>query len=395
MESDGTPISGVVKELANFHHMRGRFDLKTSLIKYMFRRFIEPPGPSRHDNRFSLMYELQRARHCKLSDPRDRVFMFLGHYSMQMGNRLLQELRADYSKTVEEVYIDVAKRALLGDPEESLITLAAIQHRELPTEPGINLENDLPSWVPDWRHFEDHIMSEPVSPHCAHGNRTFRVSIDGNKLSVRGCRVDVIDVCSKPLQWKEFHYDPSRKDLAIASLWTDVCGKADFEIDSRYMDDPNNDSALFAYLQTISTGGIATALRECRRYSDVSKEELFARGLAYLTKALGQSRIISPVVQQMAEGGDAYNWSRDSDCAAFNRVFARTQQGRYVLGPRLMQSGDIVCVLYGGKMPFILRSWFNDEFLLVGECYVHGLMEGQAIGMTEAGELGEEVFHLR
>ncbi|KAJ4993122.1 het domain-containing protein [Stagonosporopsis vannaccii] len=395
LKCDWALISGVVQELANFHHMRGRFNLKTSLIKYMFRRFIEPPGPSRHDNRFSLMYELQRARHCKLSDPRDRVFMFLGHYSMRMGNSLLEELQADYSKTVEEVYFDVAKRALLGDPEKSLITLAAIQHRVLPTRPGVKYENDLPSWVPDWRHFENHIMSEPVSPHCAHGNKNFRVSIEGNRLFVRGSRVDSVEVCSKPLKWKEFHYDPSRKDLAIVSLWTDICGKAGFELESRYMDDPLNDSALFAYLQTISTGGVATALRECRQWSEVSKEELLARGLAYLTKVLDSSSILSPTIRQKAEGGDAYNWSRDSDCAAFNRVFARTQQGRYVLGPRLMQPGDILCVLYGGKMPFVLRSWCNGDFLLVGECYVHGLMEGQVVDMVDAGERVEEVFNIQ
>jgi hypothetical protein len=34
--------------------------------------------------------------------------------------------------------------------------------------------------------------------------------------------------------------------------------------------------------------------------------------------------------------------------------------------------------LVGGKMPFCLRPW-GDQFLLVGECYVHGLMTGEAI----------------
>jgi hypothetical protein len=161
------------------------------------------------------------------------------------------------------------------------------------------------------------------------------------------------------------------------------------------MDDPNNDPAVFAYLQTLSVGGIATALRQDRRYQDIDQKDLFARGLAYLTKALGTSSLVSPELHQMAEGGDYHNWIRDADCAASNRAFARTQQGRYVLGPRVMRRGDILCVLYGGKMPFVLRPWSNGEFLLVGECYTHGLMEGQAIDMAEAGELVEGTFHVR
>lgn len=45
---------------------------------------------------------------------------------------------------------------------------------------------------------------------------------------------------------------------------------------------------------------------------------------------------------------------------------------------------DAVCVA-----PLIRR-----QVLLVGECYTHGLMEGQAMNMTESGELVEETFNL-
>ncbi|KAF2627321.1 HET-domain-containing protein [Macroventuria anomochaeta] len=393
-QCDWELISGVVRELANFHHLRGRFDLKTSAIKYTYQRFIEPPKPSRHVNRFSLMYELQRARHCELSDPRDRVFMFLGHYSVRSGNQLLSEMQADYSKTVDEVYIDVAKRALLGDPEKSLVTLATVQHPSLPSNRGEAIENGLPSWVPDWRTSEGHLMSEPVSPHCAHGERTYQTQIDGNILSVRGIKVDILEACSGILRWKEFHYDPTRKDLAIESLWIDVCGQKSFSIEPRYMGDPNNEPALSAYLQTLSVGGIATALREGRLYQNIDQKELFAQGLAYLTRALGTSDLMAEEIHELAAEGDYHNWTRNADCAASNRAFARTKNGRYVLGPKVIEPGDVLCVLYGGKMPFVLRPWIDGGFLLVGECYAHGLMQGMAIAMMERGELCEETFRI-
>ena len=61
------------------------------------------------------------------------------------------------------------------------------------------------------------------------------------------------------------------------------------------------------------------------------------------------------------------------------------------MGPKVLEVGDIVCVLFGGKMPFCLRPWGGHN-LLVGECYVHGLMDGKAMEMLKRGEVAEEVF---
>jgi hypothetical protein len=74
------------------------------------------------------------------------------------------------------------------------------------------------------------------------------------------------------------------------------------------------------------------------------------------------------------------------------RSFAVTKSGYIGMVPRRCRNGDIVCVLYGGKVPFILRkceepfgrSDQGDRYQLVGEAYVHGLMDGQGL------EKGEE-----
>jgi hypothetical protein len=36
-------------------------------------------------------------------------------------------------------------------------------------------------------------------------------------------------------------------------------------------------------------------------------------------------------------------------------------------GPKPMKKGDLVCIFYGGKVPFILRPW-GDQYYLMGEC---------------------------
>ena len=56
-------------------------------------------------------------------------------------------------------------------------------------------------------------------------------------------------------------------------------------------------------------------------------------------------------------------------------------QGRHIgLGPAETQHGDIVCVLFGGKLPFVLRPTETPrEYEYVGNCYVHGIMGGEAL----------------
>jgi hypothetical protein len=51
------------------------------------------------------------------------------------------------------------------------------------------------------------------------------------------------------------------------------------------------------------------------------------------------------------------------------------------LGPISMKEGDLVYVLAGGQVPFILRrtnTLLPDQFSLVGESYLHGIMDGEA-----------------
>jgi hypothetical protein len=46
--------------------------------------------------------------------------------------------------------------------------------------------------------------------------------------------------------------------------------------------------------------------------------------------------------------------------------------------------GDEVYVLLGGDVPRILRPTAEDkEFQFVGHCYVHGIMDGEAVRPTQ------------
>jgi hypothetical protein len=55
-----------------------------------------------------------------------------------------------------------------------------------------------------------------------------------------------------------------------------------------------------------------------------------------------------------------------------------TNAGRTGIGPAGMQLTDMVCIFTGAPMPVILRpAGITGQYRLVGECYVHGLMNGE------------------
>lgn len=325
----------------------------------------------------------------------------LGHYSVRHGpNSVLKALRADYTKTVEQVYVNVAVRALKGD-QESLITLAAVQHLNLPSpEKGDNVSEELtspidtylPTWTPDWRTYQSHILSEPTSPHHCSGDTTPNLQVDPSSrvLSIRGVMVDQIDACSEGLRDKEFHIDTSGRNLAIERLWREVCGQNTFGLSVPYI---SGGSAVFAYTQTLSNACVAISWQEGSRYDEVAQEEWLSHGAAYLHQAVVDSVAVSENLRKLAAVQGPGKWSRAANGASSNRAFALTSKGYYVLGPKVMQVGDIVCVLFGGKMPFCLRPW-GRRYLLVGECYVHGLMKGEAMSLRNRGELVESTFEI-
>jgi hypothetical protein len=56
------------------------------------------------------------------------------------------------------------------------------------------------------------------------------------------------------------------------------------------------------------------------------------------------------------------------------RRFCRTRDGRLGFLPPAARSGDIICILYSGDVPFVLRPSRNEETCqLIGECWIERL----------------------
>ena len=64
--------------------------------------------------------------------------------------------------------------------------------------------------------------------------------------------------------------------------------------------------------------------------------------------------------------------------AMLGRVFFTTEAGFIGLAPKAARKGDRVHILLGCQSPMLLRPEETGTFSVVGECYIHRLMDGEA-----------------
>lgn len=71
--------------------------------------------------------------------------------------------------------------------------------------------------------------------------------------------------------------------------------------------------------------------------------------------------------------------------SARRRIFF-SSKGYYGLGQETLQKGDIICLLFGGDSPFIIRRAGLAYYKLIGESYIHGIMHGEFLSTQPRAE---------
>lgn len=75
------------------------------------------------------------------------------------------------------------------------------------------------------------------------------------------------------------------------------------------------------------------------------------------------------------------------------RIFTASN-GKIGKGWNTIKRGDLICVILGCDVPLVLRP-VGDQYELIGDCYMDGIMEGQAMKDVEEGRIEWETFDLR
>lgn len=107
---------------------------------------------------------------------------------------------------------------------------------------------------------------------------------------------------------------------------------------------------------------------------DVENDCQFSRGFAIDWEFVEQD-----TNKMTAQERQRRSWMLvDTKMMTFGRRLFETTRGFIGLGPPAARIGDQVCLLLGGQVLYTLRAREDGHHDFVGECYVHGMMDGQA-----------------
>ena len=359
----GSDQDAVSKVMTRTHHLY-------NLVLYQKQRRLNCPP--------SFSEALQVRRQAGAKDPRDKVYSLLAAcreeeavprgmrsgkarpYGSMPPTPSGRHLRISYhdGHTVADVYQGAALHII--SKSKHLDILSACQNP--------NRANNIPSWAPDWSIPRE--TNPIVSPddwgriYRASGETPafqYRSDPGSDELVVQAMYVDTIAQVGSPrpptVLWHQVQPEWWQFALACGKTGPDgnVLKVGDFSSDpqSVYLD---GETVEDAFLRTCVMDRIPEFRHEPHTLIDRSgmSEELKVREIMARLNAIESRR------------------------------FAVTRCAFMGLFPTETQKGDMVYGLLGADVPFVVRHVDGVGNVLVGECYVHGIMNGE----TVEGKLG-------
>ncbi|KAJ9658873.1 hypothetical protein H2198_003443 [Neophaeococcomyces mojaviensis] len=327
--------------------------------------------------RLDILTVLIGALDMKASDPRDKIFALLvfGEETHKVAN-LPKLVKPDYNKGVSQVYADFTLWWIAEHRSLKILSAVHTLHGRTWLDLGGNSSsytNDSgaasqrPSWTPwfngrsRWRH----------------GSLALR-----EPCPYRACGANVLDIDLLMLG-RELRLDdtpkwqvPAFRGIRVSTIST-IQSFPLFSQVPQMMEE--------AYTNIFDPSGILGTWRHSKR--NVSE--------------LGKNRYLK---SEHPSGNLEYHWythKRDDTCnitdtalPCHSKCMFDTVDGHIGLCPSGTRTGDLVVILYGGTVPFLLRQKEQiGEYCFVGECYLEGFMNGEAFD-SRSRQYAEEVFLL-
>ncbi len=338
----------------------------------------------------------------KATKPRDKIFALLGlTESASDLNHII-----DYKRSMSSILLEVADFILEKGYLLEVFHLAGIGWERA--------EADLPSWVVDWGMSRD---PTSLAHSCHEDHLQYRAAIqrrsvisrgnDKRHIRVRGQFIDCI---------REIGSTMGGPDMTVSNRPLEglddiiVWMKEAEDLAHKYAVDPYyNGQSLSEVVWRTVIGDRTWAARPAPREYGVNiakmKEALHALKsiVAVYGTDLNGLKEHPPDVDPLkgsfptwdslkAFMRDMYNVAWLCGQPSFPRSFAVTNEGYVAMVPKGTRSGDIICTIWGAQVPFVLRSRGStadgrpESYHLVGECYVHGMMDGECFQLHSEAE---------
>ena len=293
------------------------------------------------------------------TDPRDIIYAALNIASdLKEG-----DIQADYTTSVANVYRAVAVHYLKNAVEPLRILSHCGTRVETP-----DFQIGWASWVPSWHDryipfiLRSCITGEDGSQRPAYNPcgiaqfsaELYPVRVEENVLMIHGFLIDRLT---------------SLRSTCVQSIGDDI------QINSWV---PEGRTALYRTGETVLDAFLKTVVADLSGF--LNNRQRGGKALWDIEKGSFAAANFDKEYQQLF------------GCAQFRRL-AYSTNGYMALVSHQAKEGDLLYALFGGSVLYVLRPE-GERFIFVGECYVHGLMDGEAIQLLETGQAVKEVVSI-
>ncbi|KAI8957262.1 HET-domain-containing protein [Daldinia sp. FL1419] len=288
-----------------------------------------------------LLHTLVRCRSYDATEKHDKVYSILGLPNCRISDGL--EFYPDYNESAVKLYTNVAKYII--KTSEDLHILAHAEGNNFRQTEG------LPTWVPDWSVKEDlGLRITGYTRYNAAGTLSCFENIqDGDKLVLHGFELDTITRIGKTK--KEVNNTRDCRD------WLDLRDELQREYPARGVKD-----AFWRTLLIDTDPSTRVPIRQ-------PWENSF-----YVWMGIYDEKP-SEFERHMATQYET------SFTHSLNLRLFRTAQGHLGCGTSSCSKGDSIWIVQGSRVPLILRPVPQvATYELVGGTYIHGFMQGEALG---------------
>ena len=320
-----------------------------------------------HSTDFVMLTQVVRYRSCQ--DPRDKVFSVLSLLSHDVQT----SFQPDYSQTVQTVYARAVMSYIQYTGDLHILSSCCWEKKaSIPS---------FPSWVPDWRRAFDmsylggYSADETEYSYSASGTSTATANFseDLQSLTVSGLSVDIVKHNRLQETAEEFTYSYDQ-DADQEEPW------CSWDIHK-----------IMAHLKRADKAVIirdcdANVLEALLRTLIVDRDPILGKRGQNMKLAKQQNKLWpQPLDDYLAY---VQLWSQ-------KRTLIYSTEGYIGLAPSSTLPGDKICVLYGFYAPMILRPRADKAYTLIGDAYIHALMDGEAVAPRKTKKHKAEQFTIR
>lgn len=335
------------------------------LIELVHDQFsVDEPG--------KLYRVLTDTRHAAVTEPVDKIYGVLGLH--------VHQIVPDYSKSATDVFLECTiadMREMLEDDSwyEAVSLLCCVDH-----DPHDNTA--LPSWVPDWsRPRWTHSLGYTTHDASIYraggiplrGQKSVQLSHDSVSLDVDASKFDSIHSISPTVIEADLSADdPAQRNSSLRwCIEFALSNKVPFE----------------TFCETIVAGKDGTGMQKCgNRYHEILSllcdETCGSRPTfddqAY-TARQEKGHFTLENLKTRTPGRLFQGLRKAYKRAMLHRRLCWTQSGRLGLVPRFARQDDELVIIPGAAIPFVVRRRHGRSYTLIGECYIHGAMDGSVM----------------